>query len=59
MFKLFVILAEDRITYGSCENDDETCDKVIKGFYINPIYAKPSDNENEGKCYILFAKSLA
>ena len=55
MSKLFVILAEDRITYGPCENDDESCAKVINAFKIKPTYARPKDNANEGKCNILMS----
>ena len=50
---LFVILAEDKITYEPCNENDETCKNVVKSFRLVPRYARAIDNENGGKyCYI-------
>ena len=57
---LFAILAEDKLTYEPCSEDDETCKNVFDGFYLVPIYARTIDNENGGKyCYMyLFTKEM-
>ena len=45
---LFVILAEDKITYEPCNENDETCKNVVKSFRLVPRYARAIDNENGG-----------